>query len=142
MECTDAKPVKWVNVRNVATAGGTFQVWRMSLTTVGIERLSRDLVDAEGVLPSTSMKIAVTGCNGRVGQRVVLLALQRGHAVLGLDNSENASPVLSDNASYEFLRLDLRDYEDTLKAIDGCDAIVHLAGLLCNKSKSSLLTNQ
>src|SRR5882762_11144626 len=32
-----------------------------------------------------SMKIAVTGCNGLVGRRVVICALAQGHVVLGID---------------------------------------------------------
>ena len=34
------------------------------------------------------MKIVVTGCNGRVGRRVVLCALRLGHEVLGVDCSD------------------------------------------------------
>ncbi len=75
------------------------------------------------------MKIAITGCNGSVGTRVVLLALRRGHTVVGIDYSNPSPASLPDNLNFQFLRVDLRVYEDALKSIQGCDAIAHLAGL-------------
>ncbi|KAF9029522.1 NAD(P)-binding protein [Hymenopellis radicata] len=73
------------------------------------------------------MRIAVTGCNGFVGTRVVLLALRRGHTVVGIDYSDPSPASLPANSNFHFLRVDLRVYEDALTSIQGCDAIVHLA---------------
>ncbi|KAF8916651.1 NAD(P)-binding protein [Mucidula mucida] len=73
------------------------------------------------------MKIAITGCNGSVGTRVVLLALRHGHTVVGIDCSDPSPASLSDNPNFQLLRVDLRVYEDALKSIQGCDAIAHLA---------------
>ena len=72
------------------------------------------------------MKIAITGCNGSVGKRVVLLALARGHTVAGIDHVDLAVPI--DSERFQFMKVDLRDYEETLKCLAGCEAIVHLAG--------------
>ena len=78
------------------------------------------------------MRIAVTGCNGSVGQRVVIRALDDGHSVLGLD----AHPVAIDDISmrrsteheaFQFVQYDLRSFEGLLKHLEGCDAVVHLA---------------
>lgn len=72
------------------------------------------------------MKIAITGCNGSVGKRVVFVALARGHTVVGMDNSDLSEPLQSER--FQFIKVDLRDYEEILKSLAGCEAIVHLAG--------------
>jgi hypothetical protein len=74
----------------------------------------------------TIMKIAVTGCSGSVGSRVVLAALDHGHSVLGLDQ---APPRLSTPlpSAFSFKELDLRDFDATLNILRGCDAVAHLA---------------
>ena len=88
------------------------------------------------------MRIAVTGCNGRVGQPVVRCALRLGHEVVGIDVSE--SPPVSTNADSEanntsatvsyfnnpkftFIKADLREYDVALKCLQGCDAVIQLA---------------
>ncbi|KAJ7593525.1 NAD(P)-binding protein [Mycena floridula] len=77
------------------------------------------------------MKIAVTGCSGSVGTRVVALALRRGHAVVGLDVEQRDLPTSSGN--FIFIKVDIQSYPDTLKALEGCDAIIHLAA--CSNPK-------
>lgn len=79
-------------------------------------RTSRTSMD-----PSTSSaqlrKIAVTGSNGSVGQRVVLSALQRGYHVVGIDHSALVTADGRDlGSNFSFLQADLRDYNETLKA--------------------------
>lgn len=73
------------------------------------------------------MKIAVTGCNGRVGRRVVKFALKKGHKVVGIDYSPAADVAESQPDDFTFLSVDLKDYQKTLDALSGCDAIVQLA---------------
>ncbi|KDQ56992.1 hypothetical protein JAAARDRAFT_131334 [Jaapia argillacea MUCL 33604] len=76
------------------------------------------------------MKIAITGCNGKVGRRVVLAAVNQGHTVIGIDR---APPAIQDGLDFEahpaftFLKVDLRVYEETLKALEGCEAVIQLA---------------
>ncbi|KAJ6607398.1 hypothetical protein B0H10DRAFT_2072165 [Mycena sp. CBHHK59/15] len=71
-------------------------------------------------------KIAITGCNGSVGKRAVLLALEQGYHVIGVDLSP--SPTTGElGTRFSFLQIDLKDYDATLKALEGCDAIIHLA---------------
>ncbi|KAJ7352617.1 hypothetical protein DFH08DRAFT_913399 [Mycena albidolilacea] len=74
-------------------------------------------------------KIVVTGSNGRVGKRVVLGALARGYHVVGVDHSALATADDRDlGSNFTFLQADLRDYNETLKALQGCEAVIHLAG--------------
>ncbi|KAF8962736.1 NAD(P)-binding protein [Flammula alnicola] len=66
------------------------------------------------------MKVAVAGCNGRVGRRVVKLALERGNTVVGID--------LVQQPEYTFKQADLQDFDAVLAVLEGCDAVVNLAG--------------
>ncbi|EEB90911.1 hypothetical protein MPER_10819 [Moniliophthora perniciosa FA553] len=78
------------------------------------------------------MKIAITGSNGSVGKRVVALALKRNHLVLGIDigPTSNLPPDAQESkSSFDYKSVDLRSYQDTLAAFQGCEAIIHLAGL-------------
>jgi UDP-glucose 4-epimerase len=67
------------------------------------------------------MRIAVTGAAGRVGQAVVELALDLGHAVVPLDRM-----VAPDSATQP---VDTTDYAAVEAAVAGCDALVHLAAI-------------
>ncbi|KAF7312218.1 NAD-binding protein [Mycena indigotica] len=107
----------------------------LPLLAVGIACLVY-YINAPTLLPSSLQvgrplpRIAVTGSNGSVGKRVVLGALAHGFHVVGIDHSPLATANdldLGDN--FSFLQTDLTDYNATLKALSGCDAIVHLAAL-------------
>ncbi|KZT29713.1 NAD(P)-binding protein [Neolentinus lepideus HHB14362 ss-1] len=81
------------------------------------------------------MKIAVTGCNGRIGRRVVLLALKQGHTIVGIDSASipRASPEESEidflaNTAFTFRQIDVREYDQVIDALNGCDAVIQLAG--------------
>jgi nucleoside-diphosphate-sugar epimerase len=74
------------------------------------------------------MKLVVTGSNGSVGKRVVKLALERGHAVVGTDITQPTSedPSLS-NRNYTFKASELTDFDAVLEVLAGCDAVINLA---------------
>lgn len=80
------------------------------------------------------MKIAVTGCNGSVGSRVVLLGLKLGHTIVGIDVSDRPDEFeaveSTENSPSRFIfhKSNLTVYEDAIATLKGCDAIVHLAG--------------
>lgn len=63
-----------------------------------------------------SLRIAVTGAAGRVGRAVVDLARGHGHAVVAIDRT-------GDDTRYA----DVTDYDQLAAAVNGCDALVHLA---------------
>lgn len=73
------------------------------------------------------MKIAITGCNGSVGTRVVLKALSQGHSVVGCD----VTPKPLDSPEIAFYQLDLTQYESVFKTFQSerVEAIIHLAGI-------------
>ena len=79
--------------------------------------------------PRYVMKIAVTGCNGLVGQRVVLRALRTGHIVVGVDNVAKEDTEFRHDPRFVFVPADLTSFEEALEAFQGCDAIMQLAAI-------------
>ncbi|KAI8980056.1 NAD(P)-binding protein [Trametes punicea] len=83
------------------------------------------------------MKLAITGCNGSVGTRVVLAALEQGHTVIGLDTVPCSEPLASlllrknggEMAQFAFKRVDLKDFDAALAALEGAEGIVQLAAV-------------
>ena len=71
------------------------------------------------------MRIAVTGGSGRIGRAVIELALAYGHRVVSIDR---VSPV-HDAGDVTCIQAELTDYPDFEQAVDGCDALVHLAAI-------------
>jgi nucleoside-diphosphate-sugar epimerase len=69
------------------------------------------------------MKIVITGGAGRLGPFIVRDALQQGHEVLCLDTS---APTEKNCPS---LAVDLRETDALIKALEGVDAVIHLARL-------------
>lgn len=70
------------------------------------------------------MKVLVTGSEGRVGRWVTSILRARGHRVRGLDVAPAREPALADEA----VTGDFADAAVAAAAVDGVDAIVHLAG--------------
>ncbi|KAJ3576640.1 hypothetical protein NP233_g277 [Leucocoprinus birnbaumii] len=101
--------------------------------------LQRDIgVSAAGIgrKPDlNAMKIVVTGCNGRVGKRVVLLALKRGYLVTGADHAPFSDDLRSLIQSYEerfaFKQVELENYERVLELFSESEsnAVIHLAAI-------------
>lgn len=76
------------------------------------------------------MKLTVTGSNGSVGRRVVIAALKAGHTVQGVDNRQIVGdPDFASHPSFSFREADLKNYEETLDALRGSDAVVQLAAI-------------
>ena len=71
--------------------------------------------------------ILITGCNGEVGRKVVEMALQDGHTVLGADKTtSNDSP---NHPRFTFKVADVCDPGAVMELVEGCNAIIHLAAI-------------
>lgn len=70
------------------------------------------------------MRIAVTGANGRIGRAVVAHALAGGNTVVAIDRSDPR-----DRPGVEASSVDVTDHDALRSAIDGCDALIHLAAI-------------
>jgi nucleoside-diphosphate-sugar epimerase len=87
------------------------------------------------VVLSNMKKIGITGCNGIVGKRVVMLALIRGYTVVGIDIKplddvlagyiQCLEPAVQNKFLY--VQADLKDYNQALKVLEGCQGVVHLS---------------
>ncbi len=71
------------------------------------------------------MKILVTGSTGFIGSHLTSRLAGEGHEVIGFDKKE---PVASFGVS-KFFRGNLLHKQDLLNALDGVDAVVHLAAV-------------
>jgi nucleoside-diphosphate-sugar epimerase len=74
--------------------------------------------------------IAVTGANGKTGRATVAELLAHGYQVIALDRAGRAGAQgdLADLGA-SLLRADLTDHGQTLEALRGADAVVHLANI-------------
>jgi nucleoside-diphosphate-sugar epimerase len=75
------------------------------------------------------MKIAVTGGSGNLGRSTLVELLNHDYTVVNLDQRESDVPIITENDRYTFMNVDIRDYEQVLAAMDGCDAVAHLAAI-------------
>jgi nucleoside-diphosphate-sugar epimerase len=95
------------------------------------------------------MKVLVTGGAGYIGSVLVRQLLAAGFQVRALDSLKFGGEALYDvimNPSFEFIRGDIRDTETVSKALEGMDAVVHLAAIVgdpaCKKfSDEAIATN-
>src|SRR5581483_10753891 len=68
----------------------------------------------------------VTGGAGFIGSHLVDLLLQQGHRVRVLEHSGAAADHLPKGA-IELVRVDIRDRQGVARAVEGCEAVYHLA---------------
>ena len=69
------------------------------------------------------MRVVVTGGSGKAGRGVVSELREHGHDVLVVDKVKPA------DASIAFLSVDLTDYGQVVDALNGADAVAHLAAI-------------
>jgi UDP-glucose 4-epimerase len=83
------------------------------------EAAGRGLDCTHTAIPGARVRLLLTGSSGRVG-RAIFAALAGSHEVIGLDRSPfSTTRVVADLADDDALR----------RALDGCEAVVHTAGL-------------
>jgi len=79
------------------------------------------------------MKILVTGGAGYIGTCLIPLLLEKGHQVRVIDNLLQGGigmiPFFK-HKEFEFMKGDIRDKAAMQKALNGVDAVIHLAGIV------------
>jgi nucleoside-diphosphate-sugar epimerase len=79
------------------------------------------------------MRVLVTGGAGYIGNYVVEEVLENGHDVRVLDSmlwGDGALDPFVDHERLEIREGDIRHIEDLSYAMEGCDAVIHLAGIV------------
>lgn len=74
------------------------------------------------------MKIFITGATGYIGHHLALTAAQRGYSVSALVRSLK-SDRLPLHPAIQLHQGDVTDYESVVRAMQGCDAVLHAAAL-------------
>src|SRR3979411_1162561 len=72
----------------------------------------------------SAKRVLVTGAGGFIGHHLVTYLVERGHWVRGVDLK---APEFQESTAHEFELLDLRRWENTLRATDSIDEIYNLA---------------
>ena len=79
------------------------------------------------------LKVLLTGCAGYLGSVAGHTLLDAGHDVRGFDNlmygSAPVIPLLA-RERFELVNADVRDRSQTRQALEGVDAVVHLAAIV------------
>jgi len=75
------------------------------------------------------MKVLITGASGFVGKYVVAAALRGGHQVRAVirPKTDETQFAWHTHPNVEFVRVDLRQRKGLVEALDGIDAVIHLA---------------
>lgn len=86
------------------------------------------------------MRIAITGATGTVGRHVIIEALRRNHQIVGIDLDLSAD--VPAHANFSPYYCDVADYAATLRALDGAEAVIHLATQAAGSADDSAVHNR
>jgi len=73
------------------------------------------------------MRIFITGGTGNIGQYVTKALLQAGHSLVLLTRTPERIPAIPDLKNVKIVKGNILDLEVMKNALDGCDALVHIA---------------
>ena len=112
--------------------------WFLTLATVGGVRLTKHKILKRYNFerksdPESVRQVLVLGGAGYLGSVVVARLLERGFRVRVLDSflfGEGSLEDVRSHAACELVRGDVRDIGAVVKAMRGCDAVVHLAAIV------------
>jgi nucleoside-diphosphate-sugar epimerase len=74
------------------------------------------------------MKIFITGATGYVGHKLILAAVDKGYMVHALVRDASSSRLV-EHEKICYFKGDITDYNSVRQAMQGCDAVMHAAGI-------------
>jgi len=74
------------------------------------------------------MKLFLTGVTGYIGQKLMQAAIDKGFIVHALVRDPSATQLPAHERIYYF-KGDITDYDSVIKCMQGCDAVIHAAGI-------------
>ena len=74
------------------------------------------------------MKLFLTGVTGYIGQKLMQTAIDKGFIVHALVRDPSASQ-LTEHENIHYFKGDITDYDSVIKCMQGCDAVIHAAGI-------------
>lgn len=77
---------------------------------------------------SKTKTIALTGGSGRIGRAIAAAALQAGYRVVSIDRAGPPKGVKA-RKDLRFVTADIGDYDALAAAVQGCDALIHMAAI-------------
>jgi nucleoside-diphosphate-sugar epimerase len=74
------------------------------------------------------MRLFISGTTGYIGQKLMEAALKKGFTVHALVRSLPVVPMTAQK-NLQYFKGDVTDYDSVAKAMEGCDAVIHTAGI-------------
>jgi UDP-glucose 4-epimerase len=77
------------------------------------------------------VKVLITGVAGFIGSNLAAALLKKGYSVVGVDNMSHGNPLnlsgFINHSAFDMHHIDVRDESGMIRAVKGCEVIVHLA---------------
>jgi nucleoside-diphosphate-sugar epimerase len=74
------------------------------------------------------MRLFISGTTGYIGQKLMEAALKKGYTVHALVRNLPVVPMTVQK-NLQYFKGDVTDYDSVTKAMEGCDAVIHTAGI-------------
>jgi len=76
------------------------------------------------------MRVLITGATGFVGRAVCEAVVREGHSVRGMARGSRSQALETPDAGMDWFRGSVLSPDDLRRALQGCDAVIHLVGII------------
>lgn len=76
------------------------------------------------------MRVLITGATGFVGRAVCEAVVREGHSVRGMARGSRSQNLETPDAGMDWFRGSVLSPDDLRRALQGCDAVIHLVGII------------
>src|SRR5262249_37520596 len=107
---------------------------RRQLSGYAISRCARDF--SRATIYNQPMKVFLTGATGFVGRNMLTRLLEEGHTVRALGRDPQKAAQLA-QSGVELVPGDVVEARGLDQGLEGCDAAIHLVGIIIEKGKNT-----